>query len=118
MGIILFGVFWLFGGIVNVLCWKRVGDYKNYNKPKMYVAILLSFIMSWILVYYSIVNDQFEIPNWLYHDCMEHSKITFEEEYLDKDGNKTDWEHCKVHHTYKIYTCQHCGKVCRKEQLQ
>ena len=123
MSILTLSIIWIIGGIVNVFTSERVRDYKNYSNPETYllIGLFLCFTMSWALTYLNIVHDEFYIPEKIYHDCMKHAKITFEDIDYDKNGmvmKKYDHDLCDRRETYRIYTCQYCGKVIKKEKLQ
>jgi hypothetical protein len=111
-------IFWVIGIIVALLGNRGLMEYNDYDCPKLYLAmsIFLCVSMSWALVFLSLIDDTCRLPSWLYHNCYNNSDITYEEEYLDKDGNKTDFKNCKTHNTYRVYTCRKCGKI-RKEQI-
>lgn len=117
MKIVLFIIFWLIGGLIAVLCSKRVKEYKHYEHPKFFLAsgIFLCITMSWVMIELLLINNEFVVPLWLYHNCYEHSTVSFEDVYLDKDGNKTDSKDYHTHKVYRIYTCQVCGKVIKEE---
>ena len=112
-------IFWLAGGLVALLGQQKIREYKDYSNPKVYLIgwILLCFFMSWALVLLLLMNGEYVLPSWLFHNCKESSSISYEEEYFDKDGNKVDGYPFAVHHTYRVYTCRKCGKV-TKEQMQ
>lgn len=115
-------IFWLIGGIISCFTDKKIRDYKNYKDPNVFlcIGVFLSLTMSWAMVYLNIVNNQFYIPNKIYHDCSKFETITFEDTDYDVDGNvMTEYTHKNFGHreTYKVYTCRFCGKV-RKEILQ
>lgn len=119
MKIVAFIIFWLIGIFVALLCSQRLREYKCYEHPKLFLilSIFLCITMSWALVFLMIINEEFSLPDKIYHNCYNSSSIHYEEEYLDENGNKTDFGKHKVHNTYRVYTCWKCGKVW-KEQLQ
>ena len=108
---IAFLIFWIIGIIAAMLGNRKIREYKHYGNPKIFVT------MSWAMVLALLMSREYILPLWLYHNCMEHSDVTFEEEYLDENGNKVDGYPFSVHHTYRIYTCRICGKVI-KEKMQ
>lgn len=112
-------IFWIIGIIAALLGNKRIREYKHYESPKIFLTlgIFLCITMSWSMVLALLMSREYILPLWLYHNCMEHSDVTFEEEYLDENGNKVDGYPYSIHHTYRIYTCRICGKV-TKEKLQ
>ena len=121
--IIIFVVFfWIVGIIIDFLCWRRLRDYKCYSHPyiDLCVCIFLCCTMSWALVILSIINNEFETPNWLYHDCHKHYSIYFEDFDYDKDGNimsEYDIDNFGHRETYRVYKCNICGKE-KRERLQ
>ena len=120
MNILALIIFWTIGIVIALLGNRKIREYKDYESPKLFLAlgIFLSVFMSWALVILMILDDTFKLPDWLHHNCYDNSSISFEEEYLDEDGNKVNVnDKWKVHHTYRVYTCCKCGKTW-KEQLQ
>ena len=118
MNVIVFVIFWLIGTVIALLCNERLHEYKDYDHPKFMLigGIFLSILMSWALVLFLILNDEFELPEKIYHSCFENSYISsYEEVYLDENNNvvgpKDNW---KKHETYKVYTCRICGKTWKK----
>jgi hypothetical protein len=112
-------IFWLSGSVIALLGNQKIREYKYYDYPWIFliIGILLSFCMSWVYILTSLMDDTFKLPNWLYHNCRDNSSIHYEEEYLDNEGNQVTYEDHTVHHTYRVYTCNICGKV-EKEMLQ
>lgn len=112
-------IFWITGIIAAILGVDGVRNYKDYQKPVLGLLMTLFFCicMSWGMVILESIEGNYK-PFWWAHNCYENSIVSWEEEYLDKDGNKVGpddkWT---VHHTYRTYTCRKCGKV-RREQLQ
>ena len=113
-------IFWTIGIVIALLGNEKIREYKDYDHPKLFLilGILLSVFMSWALVLLMIINEEFSLPDKIYHNCYNSSSIHYEEEYLDENDNvvgpKDKW---KVHNTYRVYTCWKCGKTW-KEQLQ
>lgn len=112
-------VFWAIGAAVAALGNRKLREYKCYSKPRLFLAlgILLCIGMSWAMVWYLLMEGEYRLPLKLYHSCMDFSEITYEEEYLDGNGNPTDPKVCKTHNTYRIYTCSRCGKQIKKKLL-
>lgn len=119
MKILAFIIFWIIGIVIALLGNKKIREYKDYNHPKLFLifGILLSVFMSWAFVISMIITGDFSLSDKIYHNCYENSSISYEEVYLDENGNKTEFGNHKVHNTYKVYTCCKCGKTW-KEQLQ
>ena len=117
--ILAFIIFWIIGIVIALLGNKKIREYKDYGHPKLFLifGILLSVFMSWAFVISMIITGDFSLPDKIYHNCYENSSISYEELYLDENGNKTEFGNHKVHNTYKVYTCRKCGKTW-KEQLQ
>lgn len=119
MNILALIIFWTIGIVIALLGNERIREYKHYDHPKFFLilGIYLSVFMSWVLVILMIINGEFSLPDKIYHNCYKNSSISYEEEYLDENGNKTEFGKHKVHNTYRVYTCRKCGKVW-KEQIQ
>ena len=119
MKILAFIIFWIIGIVIALLGNKKIREYKDYGHPKLFLifGILLSVFMSWVFVISMIITGDFSLSDKIYHNCYENSSISYEEVYLDENGNKTEFGNHKVHNTYKVYTCRKCGKTW-KEQLQ
>jgi hypothetical protein len=120
MKLLLFIIFWISGIVLAFLGDRELREYKCYYHPKIYLftSILLTLFMSWGMVILLFINDEFELPKKLYHNCNKYFRMSYEEEYLDENGNPTEPSKCKIHHTYKVYYCEHCGKEIKREQLQ
>lgn len=120
MKLFVFIIFWVAGIVLALLGNKNLREWRDYCNPKTYLffSVLLTLFISWAMVIILIIEDEFELPKKLYHSCRKHSRIHYVEEYLDEDGNPTDFKNCKVHHTYRVYTCRECGKEIEREQLQ
>lgn len=119
--IILFSIFWLIGIVFAILGESKIREYKDYEHPYLirYTGIFLCVVMSWAYVMALLMNCKYILPTSIYHNCRNYIEVTFEEEYLDKDGNKvTVNDDYDVHHTYRYYTCGKCGKIIDKTQLQ
>lgn len=112
-----FLIFWFIGSVVALLGQRRIREYKDYVLPKLFlvVGIFLCITMSWIIVLSLLMEGEYKLPLWLYHNCKDHSDITFEEEYLDENGNKVDGYPYSIHRTYRVYTCRICGKIIKEE---
>ena len=110
-------IFWIIGIIVALLGDKKIRQYKQYENPRIFltIGIFLCITMSWAMVFCLLITNEYVLPLWLYHNCMEHSDVTFEEEYLDENGNKVDGYPYSTHRTYRVYTCRICGKVIKEE---
>ena len=120
MKLTIFIIFWIAGIVLSFLGNRELREFKSYEHPVIFLAtgIFLTLMMSWAMVVIMVVEDEFEFPKKLYHSCRKYSRIHYVEEYLDEDGNPVEPKDCKVHHTYKVYTCDHCGKEIEREQLQ
>lgn len=123
MSITVLFIIWIIGSIVNLFTNVRIRDYKDYPDTYIYllITLTLSITLSWALIYLNIVNGEFYIPKWIYHNCMKHSIITIEDTDYDKDGNiMAEYNETIFGHreTYKVYTCKYCGKEIKRERLQ
>ncbi len=109
--ILAFIIFWISGVVVALLGNERIREYKYCSHPKLLLilGIFLSVFMSWAFVIPMIITGEFSLPDKIYHNCYENSSISYEEVYLDENGNKTEFGNHKVHNTYKVYTCRKCG---------
>ena len=112
-------IFWLIGSVIAMLGERKIREYKQYENPKFFLClgIFVTISMSWTLVFLLLVSGEYTLPLCIYHNCKEHSIISYEEEYLDENGNKVDGYPYSAHHTYRVYTCRLCGKVI-KEKMQ
>lgn len=59
-----FIIFWIVGIIVALLGERRLREYKDYDKPKAYLAsgIALCVLTSWLMVIGAVMSDTFEFP--------------------------------------------------------
>lgn len=119
MKLIVFIIFWVAGIALVFLGNKNLREWREYYNPKIYLfaSVLITLSMSWAMVIILIIEDEFELPKKLYHNCHVNPSLSYEEEYLDENGNRTEFGKHKTHHTYRVYTCRECGKTW-KEQLQ
>lgn len=120
MKLTIFIIFWVLGIIVAFIGNENIRHWKYYVNPKTCLVLnsIFCLLMSWVLVVILFVEGEFELPKRLFHSCRSCYKVRYVEEYLDEDGNPTEPDKCKVRHTYRVYTCDRCGKEIEREQLQ
>ena len=119
MKILVFSIFWVVGIVVAFLGNEKLRDYKNYHSPVKYLIIgsVLCATMSWVMVFLLVLNMNFSLPKSIWHNCENFSRISYEEEYLDENGEHADSENFKIHNCYRITKCGYCGKVIERKRI-
>ena len=118
MDILALALLWCAGSALALLGNRKIREYKCYRNPVLFLVsgVVLSVLMSWGMVIGLVMNGSYSLPDCIYHSCYDNSSISYEEEYLDGEGRKSDFRNCKTHNTYRVYKCRKCGKTW-KEQI-
>jgi hypothetical protein len=59
----------------------------------------------------------FSLPKSIWRNCENFSRISYEEEYLDENGEHTDSKNFKTYNCYRITKCDYCGNVIERERI-
>jgi len=62
--LIIFIVIWIAGIVIALLGSEKLRDWKHYENPVSFLimGIWLCILMSWVMVFLSIMNEEFSFP--------------------------------------------------------